>query len=152
MGAPRSVKELNTVRGDAAPSVSSDGLEIAFHSNRAGPDSDIYLSTRTATNVPWSTPVPVAVVNSTVDDFDPGLSADGLQLYVTSARSGGHGGRDFWLAHRSSRSSDFGPPVNVRELNTDGLEEAPWISDDDRLIVFSRLPVNGSFGIYEASR
>jgi hypothetical protein len=87
-----------------------------------------------------------------VDDFDPGLSSDGLQLYVTSARIGGQGSRDLWLARRASRSSDFGPAVNVTELNTDGLDEAPWVADDDRLIVFSHMPKNGLFGIYEATR
>ena len=151
-GAPTPVKEVNTVKGEAAPSVTGDGLVMAFHSNRASADSDIYLTTRATTSAAWGTPMPVPAVNSTVDDFDPGLSSDGLQLYVTSARIGGQGSRDLWLARRASRSSDFGPAVNVTELNTDGLDEAPWVADDDRLIVFSHMPKNGLFGIYEATR
>lgn len=128
------------MKGEGSPSVTADGLAMAFHSNRAGADSDIYLSTRAMVSNAWGTPVPIAAVNSTVDDFDPGLSPDGLQLYVTSAPSGGQGSRDLWLARRTSRSSDFGPAVDATELNTDGVDEAPWVSDDDRMIVFSREP------------
>lgn len=151
-GSPVPVKELNTVKSDASPSVTSDGLAMVFDSRRAGQDSDIYLSTRVSVSAPWGTPVPVAAVNSTADDADPGLSGDGLQLYVTSARSGGRGSSDLWLARRASRLSDFGPPDHVAELDTDGIDEAPWIASDDRLIVFSRQPLNASFGIYQAVR
>jgi Tol biopolymer transport system component len=152
-GAPTAVDELNTTAGDASPSVSASGLLIAFHSDRgtAG-DADIFISTRPNIGANWGTPVPVAEVNSAVDDFDPFLSANGLELYVTAARTGGAGGRDLYVSTRARLTGLFSTPVHIDELATPGLEEAPWVSADSRLIFFSGTSSNGSTGIMQAVR
>ena len=39
-------------------------------------------------------------LNSSARDEEPGISADGLELYYCSLRSGGHGGYDMWVSTR----------------------------------------------------
>jgi hypothetical protein len=52
-------------------------------------------------------------VNSAVFDGGPSISADGLSLYFASARPGGEGMEDLWLATRRTIGDTFGPPVNL---------------------------------------
>src|SRR5262245_21044070 len=66
-GPATSIPELNSSGLDAGPSISHDGLEIFFGSNRAGGlgDTDTWVATRETVDAPWSTPVNLgAPVNS----------------------------------------------------------------------------------------
>jgi hypothetical protein len=60
----------------------------------------------------------------------PVPSTDELTIYFLSARSGGTGGRDIWVAKRTSRSTPFAAPVPVTELNTADNEVPGAISGD----------------------
>jgi Tol biopolymer transport system component len=46
-------------------------------------------------------------VNSSSRDREPSISADGLTLYFTSNRSGGHGSYDIWITEQ--QTSDRNP-------------------------------------------
>jgi hypothetical protein len=61
---------------------------------------DVFVSTRGSKEQQFGTGVPVADVNSTMDDRPAALSHDGCVLYISSARPGGLGGRDIWQAIR----------------------------------------------------
>ncbi|KQW38532.1 hypothetical protein ASC76_11025 [Rhizobacter sp. Root404] len=68
------------------PSVRQDGLEIVFSSNRAGNspfDQDIYVSTRSSTSAPWSTPQRIdnPSINTPGSETRASLSGDGKRLY-----------------------------------------------------------------------
>jgi hypothetical protein len=83
------------------------------------------------------------------DSFESGLSltADGLEAYFISTRSGGKGGRDIWAARRArveppgtARPEPFSEVWNVKEVNT-ALEEAvPSISADGLTLFWSDFP------------
>lgn len=65
------------------------------------------------------------------------ISCDGSVLYFASNREGGFGGTDIW---RSLRMADgtWGEAVNLgKTINTLGDEEAPFISNDGRVLYFS---------------
>jgi Tol biopolymer transport system component len=79
-GAPQSVAELNTAAVDQMPNVSRDGSEIVFASSRGG-NMDIYTATFDGSTGLWSTPVPVAAVNTADPETRPSLSGDGKRLY-----------------------------------------------------------------------
>jgi hypothetical protein len=64
------------------------------------------------------------------DAMCPVPSTDELTIYFLSARSGGTGGRDIWVAKRTSRSTPFAAPVPVTELNTADNEVPGAISGD----------------------
>lgn len=80
------VAELSSAADDRMPNVRADGLEIVFSSNRAGAtpfDQDIYVSTRSSTNAPWSLPrrLDNPAINTPASETRASLSADGTRLY-----------------------------------------------------------------------
>jgi len=83
-----------------------DGLELILASERPGfpVGSDarkLWVSTRTSTLEPWSTPVLVPNVNSNALDGAPGLSWDGTELYFFSTRDGAAAGSELYVAKRT---------------------------------------------------
>jgi hypothetical protein len=109
------VTELSSPFDDQGPAIRRDGLEIFLGSNRPvsippppGLPSqavDLWVSTRTRTSDPWSTPVNLGpIVNSVFSDAGPALSRDGTELYFQSPfRSGNVGGTmfDIWKTTRT---------------------------------------------------
>jgi Tol biopolymer transport system component len=79
-GTPQSVTELTTGAVDQMPNVSADGSELVFASNRGG-NMDIWTATYDGSTGLWSSPVPVAAVNTTEPESRPSLSGDGHRLY-----------------------------------------------------------------------
>jgi Tol biopolymer transport system component len=67
------VTGLNTRGVDQMPNVSSDGTEIVFASNRGG-NMDIWTATLDRSTGRWSSPVPVASVNTAEPERRPSFS------------------------------------------------------------------------------
>jgi Tol biopolymer transport system component len=69
------------------PSISSNGREMFFSSNRPGSaQSDIWTSTRYEGNQ-WSSPVNLGpIVNSNLQEQTPAISDDGTLLFFASNR------------------------------------------------------------------
>ena len=79
-GTPVALTELNSAGVDQMPNVRSDGTEIVFASNRAG-NMDIWSAKLDPTTGTWSSPVPVAAVNTADPETRPSFSGDGVRLY-----------------------------------------------------------------------
>lgn len=79
-GTPQAVAELNTAAVDQMPNVSRDGTEIVFASNRGG-NMDIWTAIFDRSTGLWTSPVPVAAVNTSEPETRPSLSGDGTRLY-----------------------------------------------------------------------
>jgi len=87
------IEELNGPYVDQHPTVSRDGLEVYFSSNRPGsmvndngiPSYDIWVASRASASVAWSAPQPVTAINSRYHDGRPSLAFDGSSLYFFSA-------------------------------------------------------------------
>jgi len=91
--APVCVPELSSTANDQGAAPSPTLLEIVFSSDRDGtvgdPRSlDIYLATRASTSAAWGTPVALTEANSPRTDGDARLVAGGLELYLSSNRTG----------------------------------------------------------------
>ncbi len=101
-GAAVPVNELNSTGTDGRPSITADGLEIFFHSNRTGSaGNDMYSSVRKSVLEPWSEPKTLGtVVNSAATDFLGAISSDGETLFFTSTRDGGFGSNDIYMTTR----------------------------------------------------
>jgi len=97
------VNELNSTGNDNRPSITADGLEIFFHSNRTGSaGNDMYSSVRKSVLEPWSEPRNLGtVVNSAASDFLGAISPDGETLFFTSTRDGGFGSNDIYQTTRT---------------------------------------------------
>jgi hypothetical protein len=97
------VDGVNSAVDDARPNVRSDGLEMVFDSPRPGGQgaTDIWVSSRASVKSGWSTPVnPGAPINSAAGESRASLSRTGERLYFGSARPGGDGGSDIYVATR----------------------------------------------------
>ncbi|HYP06775.1 MAG TPA: hypothetical protein VER03_11140 [Bryobacteraceae bacterium] len=103
----------------------------------------------------WSAPVNLSGLNSSDSDLSPFVSPDGLALYFATARPGGSGGEDLWVARRSSASSAFGSPTNLGAvINTAGAERSPALSADGLTLYFAtnRPGGSGGFDLWAAHR
>ncbi len=77
-------------------------------------------------------------VNSSANESGPNLLADGLSLYFRSARPGGYGKRDLWLATRPTTNDAWGEPVNLGPpINTSYHDSGACISVDGRTLYFN---------------
>jgi Tol biopolymer transport system component len=97
------VPGLNSTATDARPSITANGLEIFFHSNRAGSANfDMYKAVRKSVLEPWSEPETLGTdVNSIANDLLGAISPDGETLFFTSNRDGGFGQNDIYMTTRS---------------------------------------------------
>lgn len=108
---------VNTVSTDRAPSISSDGRMLFFHSNRSGGHGsyDLYVTMRSNVTNSWNPPKNLgSTVNSSVEDVGPSISDDGKTLFFMSTRSGGFGNFDAWQV-------SIEPIV---DLNADGIVDS----------------------------
>ena len=139
--APVCVSELSSAANDQGAAPSPTQLDMVFSSDRDGtvgdPRSlDIYLATRASTSAAWGTPAALDGANSHRTDGDARLVAGGLELYLSSNRTG-RDGTDFYLATRSATTQPFSSPEHIAELNSSGDETDPWITADRGYIVFT---------------
>ncbi|MFC1603942.1 LamG-like jellyroll fold domain-containing protein [Planctomycetota bacterium] len=83
------------------------------------------------------------VVNSSSLDGTPNISTDGLEMYFTSTRPGGHGDYDLWMVSRSSISEDWSNPTNLgASINSSIKECFPCLSPDGFTMYFSDYYMN----------
>ncbi len=63
-------------------------------------------------------------INTSSGDAVASFSADGLEMYFDSDRSGGYGGFDIWVARRSTTDDDWGTPENLGSTVNIGQHDA----------------------------
>jgi len=137
---------------------SSDGLELYIESDRPGGsgDPDLWVLRRASMYDGWGSPKNLGIaVNSSNIEAHASISGDGLALYFASDRPGGYGAWDIYMTTRTTKSTPWGPPVNLGpKVNSSDVEAAPWISADDLELTFSSWRTGGYGGsdIYMAKR
>ncbi len=117
--------------------LAADGLSLWLVSDRDGSE-DIYVATRASADAPFAAPVPVPSLSSSSEECGVWLSRDGLEAFFGSARPGGLGRLDLWVARRTDRGAAFGAAENLSALNTSWDDAFPTLSDDGRTLYFNR--------------
>jgi hypothetical protein len=152
---------INTPGFEGGPSLSSDGLELYFVSDRPGAlggpgDQDIYVARRQSVMSAWGEPVRVPPpVSSPFFDITPTISLDGLTLYFASNRPGPFSPPwpDLWVSQRGSVNHPWGPAVNLGAgVNTPLFEGSPGVSPDQRTVFLAGMTADFVFDIYLARR
>ena len=152
---------INTPGFEGKPSLSADGRELYFVSDRPGAlggpgDQDIYVSRRTSVNESWGPPERVPPpVSSPFFDITPTISLDGLDLYFASNRPGPFSPPwpDLWVSHRASVNHHWGEAVNLGPgINTPLFEGSISISPDQRTAYFAAMSADFVFDIYVSTR
>ncbi len=144
---------INTSSLEWHPSITADGLELYFDSNRPGGQGswDLWVAKRDSTQGPWGTPVNLGpVINSSIFEESSSISGDGLTLLWNSKRPGGYGDSDIWMTTRGTRDEPWGEPVNIGPaINTELLESNAIISADDLAIFFTAWPWPDGYGDFD---
>ena len=97
---------------------------------------DLYISYLTKNG--WSEPQNLGRnVNTEFWESTPSLSPDKRDLYFSSNRPGGYGGKDIWVCHRTE-NGNWSEPENLGpEINTSGDESTPFIHADNQTLYFN---------------
>jgi len=131
---------VNSAFKDCDTDVSSNGLELYFHSTRPGGrgHSDIWMSKRASVADLWDSAVNLATpVNSPYRDEAPCITGNGLTLYFMSTRPGGQGGGDLYMSTRATIKDPWGEPQPLGPpVNTADWETTPAISSDGLSLYF----------------
>lgn len=134
IGAP-----INSKSWESQPSLSSDGNQLFFASNRAGGigNNDIWMSERKS-NGKWSKPVNLGdKINTNREDQSPFIHQDGQTLYFMSKGLPGMGGHDLYYSRKES-DGKWGKPINLGyPINTKANEGAFVISLDGKTAYFA---------------
>ena len=151
---------------DADPHVSPNGVKLFFISNRPLPtdtgvaastprnDYDVWFVARSASGE-WGQPqhVGAPVSEAGFTEWSPSVAANG-NIYFGSARKGGRGGNDLYVARWTGTA--FEEPENLGDsINTRGGEIEPWISPDESYLIFSganRADGVGGYDLYLSRR
>jgi outer membrane protein OmpA-like peptidoglycan-associated protein/tetratricopeptide (TPR) repeat protein len=143
---PQALSEINTKWHDGPVAISSDGKTMYFasesfangefekdNSNIKQRTGLIYLFVATKTDGKWGNVKPVPFNGTSWSTGNPAISKDGKTLYFTSNRKGSVGDTDIWKVEIKGNNK-FGEPVNLgKEINTEGKETFPFITDDGKL-------------------
>ena len=129
---------VSSTQFDVAPEISADGLSLYFVRGSSFPEFDIYVSKRLTTADPWQSPRRLGPnVNTPFHDGILSISADSRTLYWSSDRPGGMGGFDIWYSTRPGPTGEFGPAINLSELNTPFDDFAPEIAANNKVLYFA---------------
>jgi len=138
-GAASPLGAINSGALDHLPWVSADELKLLYVSTRAGGlgQSDIWLATRDRPSDDFGEPDLFSTISSSADEGRAVESSDGRLVLFASARGGGQGGLDLWLATRQDTREEFGAPTNLSVLNSPSGDVDPFLSADERELFFS---------------
>ncbi|TAH27539.1 MAG: hypothetical protein EAZ07_01295 [Cytophagales bacterium] len=138
---------INTEGHDASAAVSFDGRTLLVYRNE-----NLYFSEYT--NKLWALPALLPkTINSEAWESCASISSDGQQIYFSSNKKGGFGGKDIYVCNKQ-KDGTWGKPFNLgKEINSTFDEEAPFIHPNRRTLYFSsdRPESIGGYDIFFSS-
>jgi len=132
--------KINTNLNEGAQAISQDGDWLVFtgcnYPEGMG-SCDLYISYRRK-NGGWTEPENLGSrINSESWESSPSLSPDKKDLYFSSNRPGGYGGKDIWVSRRLS-SGGWSAPENLGPtVNSSGDEGCPYMHADNQTLYFN---------------
>ncbi len=132
--------KINTNMNEGAQTISQDGQCLIFtgcnYPEGAG-SCDLYTSYRNKNNE-WTEPQNIGLtINTEFWESNPSLSPDKKDLYFSSDRPGGFGGKDIWVSHKTNKGN-WGKPENMGSIiNTKEDETCPFIHADNQHLYFN---------------
>jgi hypothetical protein len=127
---------------DITPSISLDGLDLYFASNRPGPFSppwpDLWASHRASVNDPWGEPVNLGPgVNTMLFEGSISISPDQRTAYFAGGYAPGSV-FSLYLSTRNSTDDAFGPRVRLLPpIDADGHEFGPALTPSGHTMFFA---------------
>lgn len=161
------VSELNSKWHDGPVTVSADGNTMYFSSESFKEKESeknkklnakfgqVYLFKATKQGEKWGDITPLPFNDKTYSCANPSLSRDGKTLYFSSnmpGSMGSTGATDIWKVSVGADGS-YGKPENLgKNVNTEGAESFPYISDDGHVLFFASSGRQGlgGYDIFQA--
>ena len=160
------VAELNSKWHDGPVTVSADGNTLYFSSESFKEKESernkklnakfgqVYLFKATKEGDKWGNITALPFNDKTYSCANPSLSRDGKTLYFSSNMPGSMGttgAPDIWKVSVNADGS-YGKPENLgKDINTEGAESFPYISDDNAMLYFASSGRQG-LGGYDVFR
>lgn len=134
------------------PALAADGRTLYF-SAYVGGEQQIYSATRDRRGAEFSDVSELPVVNTQAMEGTPFLAASAARLYFFSDRDAGPGNRDIWFSEVGA-DGELSDPELLPGINTSSSELLPWLSPDERTLLFvsSRPGGRGGADIWRATR
>jgi Tol biopolymer transport system component len=146
---PTVVTELSDAAGEEDPTLAADMLEIYFDSTRSGVDF-IHVARRTTIGGTWSVPQQVSELSGA--DHDPGISADGLTLFMSSNRAGSLGQDDLWVSTRANRTTTWSAPAHELQLASSARDAVAQLTRDGLTVFFTSTRGGAGLDLWVATR
>lgn len=140
--------DINSNFNEGAQNISQDGEWLVFtgcNFPEGLGSCDLFFSTLTKKG--WSVPENLGTpVNSEFWESSPCLSPDKRELYFSSNRPGGFGGKDIYVSLRLPNGR-WGTPKNLGpRINTSGDESCPFVHADNQTLYFTSNGLTGYGG------
>ncbi len=155
---PLQLAALGSAFSDRDPFITADDLRLYFSSERTG-GGDVYVASRPAVAAPFGVPTLATDLNSIGYDSRVSMTANDLMAVESSARPGGSGFTDLWIATRTSTSVGFagftrGPFGATNdadhqldpEINAAGTRVYFAYGAPQKIVVLSRPDAASAFG------
>lgn len=143
---------LNTIGHDATVGLAADGSSMIIY--RTGKDmitGNLYEARMHAQQ--WQNPVLMTEkINSKHHEPSASIAPDGDEVYFSSDRPGGFGGKDLYRIRRLP-NGEWSMPLNLGPtINTPYDEDAPFVHSDGTTLFFSSTGHNtmGGYDIFKA--
>jgi len=146
----------NTALDEQGPSYFRAGRTGVLYFSSSSPTvpGEIYAS-RGRPDAGFGPAAPVAGLNDPgANDIQPNVRRDGLEVDLSSNRSGTLGGQDVWIATRARICDPWSVPRNIGPaVNTGGNETRPSLSRKGDELLFGRAPgPEGLSDVYLSTR
>jgi Tol biopolymer transport system component len=115
------------------PSLSADGQEVYFSSNRSA-NFDLYRALWNGTA--FANAVALTELNTPSDETGPAISSDRLSIVFDSNRAGGQGLNDLYVATRTDPGQIFATTNPLAASNSPFYDQEPGPSPDGTFLAF----------------
>lgn len=144
---------LNTSTHDATVGLNPDGSSmIVYHTSMDLATGDLYETRMHARQ--WQVPQPMTLmINTKGHEPSASIAPGGDEIYFTSDREGGFGGRDLYRIRRLP-NGEWSLPLNLGpNVNTPFDEDAPFVHSDGITLFFSSRGHNtmGGYDIFKTT-
>lgn len=155
-GAPTLVTAVSATSRETSPAIASDGLTLWFGSDRSGGlgGLDIWVSNAAKADgdaAVWSAPKPVTELNSAEDEIPRPPGERGFVMPVSRRPDAGFAYQVFF-ADRAAAGSPWSAPSPDLSVDTAGMNDDGFLTDDGLALYFSSDRLTGSQDLFVTER